>query len=154
MEMATIYKSKRSELKEELYRLLAIAQDSNYGPASGESDDFLEKEGLSDLDLADLIESYRAEFAGELQMYSRVFPMLASDLMSVAKKNHQVRGVLGFYDSDLSCQVNAGLGFCMYQLTSIHHLCRLLGWTTKQVVQDCPDCDTPSIATLWMPPSP
>lgn len=153
MAVEPLYTSRRSELKIELYGLLAMLHDDGPAASKDEPDDPVEDEGLGDDELVELVEAYRSQRDQQLQLYRRVYPVLEQDLVALAKRNEKERGVLGFNDDDLACEKNAGLGFCLYPSGAIQRYCRLLGWTTRQEALKCPDCDTPYIETLWMLPS-
>lgn len=154
MTKGPLYISRRTELKTELYALLSMLHDHGPAALTSGTDDPVEEEGLGDDELAELVAAYRMQRDQELQLYRRNYPMLETDLVALAKRNREQRGVLGFNDDELACTNNAGLGFCLYPSGAIHRLCRLLGWTTRQEVLSCPDCSAPHVETLWMPPSP
>ena len=146
-----IYKSNRTELKGELYRLLSILNDPFPVNQTDNSQDPAEELGIADDELVELIRSCQAQRDQETALYRRVFPALERDLLFLANRNMRAHGVLGFRPEELSSEANAKFGFDLYSKNSLLRFCRLLGWTIKQDIPESKaGLHTPQ--ALWVPP--
>lgn len=147
-----IYQSRRTELKAELYRLLSILNDPFPISPTGDSQDPAEELGITDDELMELLRSCEAQRDQELALYRHVFPALEPDLLSLAKRNQQTRGLLGVFPEELTSQSNARFGFKLYPTEGVLRLCRLSGWTITQHLPTAKDGRTITPEALWVPP--